>query len=300
MEGGLRKQLWASGASVRMAEQMDQGDGPIVPELQTRLFTLLARTLLDAGEPVEPPSQLITDWVHEKKSKLIEVWAGIKPEDPHYQNLYDHPIQAIILYSKLCQNWWCGAAAVCIFELLATKFGGVRVWAQRHEIEYEEALRDMTNGIMYAHRNGASMWPNRLNAEDESGGSIKVISTTLGGLLDQGVPRLRLAPFAHRPARRRRRPDRTAAPPRRPHHRGGAHVLCQRPDRQGSHQGNQRRDYPARRLQDGGGVQVVCRSRACPPTRSCNARVHSCPPAHARTRTAAGGCTAKTGRRGTT
>mmetsp|Transcript_49466 Transcript_49466/g.159941 ORF Transcript_49466/g.159941 Transcript_49466/m.159941 type:complete len:237 (+) Transcript_49466:403-1113(+) len=42
-----------------------------------------------------------------------------------------------------------------------------------------------------------------------------------------------------------------------PHRRGGAHVLCQRPDRQGSHQRNQPRGYPARRLQDGGGVQVV-------------------------------------------
>mmetsp|Transcript_25910 Transcript_25910/g.83420 ORF Transcript_25910/g.83420 Transcript_25910/m.83420 type:complete len:153 (-) Transcript_25910:184-642(-) len=39
---------------------------------------------------------------------------------------------------------------------------------------------------MYAHRNGSSMWPNRLNAEDESGGSIKVISTTLDGLREQG------------------------------------------------------------------------------------------------------------------
>ena len=201
--------LWAVAATLRWKQassSMDvDGDGPLpgapdhgaaVADKSGRLWNLITASLLVHKAVAPPPAELTApdEWLHRKKTKLIEGYCKVSKNDPRHCVMYRNPMQALILFSKLCINWWVGPAAICIFELLAERFDGVRAYALRDRAEYEAGVRDMANGVMYAHRCGASLWPHALDSAKKK--VRKLMTTTLQGLRTQGAP-----PIAPLPAR---------------------------------------------------------------------------------------------------
>lgn len=177
----------------------------------------LAQGALSAHEPVEPEEPEIKVWVHERKKELIETYTNITEGDPRYKVMYSHPMQALILYSQLCTNWWCGPAAVTVFEMLAARFDGMRGDALTNPREYVAALRVMTNGIMRSFPRGTSLYHHKL--EPDSDNTAKKITVALKGLRGQGVPPIAPSPAA--PACPVSSDGLTCSlhHPRRPHHR---------------------------------------------------------------------------------
>ena len=46
----------------------------------------------------------------------LTTYAKITSVDSRFTLMYAYPIQALILFSSLCTNWWCGSAAITVFE----------------------------------------------------------------------------------------------------------------------------------------------------------------------------------------
>ena len=185
----------------RSASAMDDDDDdeprsgvPRNVNVVSALFTRLAwlRTgALYVHKPAAPPDLVWAAWADQKKRTLIEVYAKVKLTDPRYKVMYAYPIQALMLFSSLCTNWWVGAAAITIVEMLAVRFYGAHGSLMFDPTAYLLALRNMTIYVMdafYEKGNRASLYNSWLDPEKDT--VYTLISVALAGLWKQGAPPL--------------------------------------------------------------------------------------------------------------
>ena len=162
--------------------------------MMSKRLMALAQAALSQHTPGKPPTDELALWLHEAKVELIVEYAKVTRDDPRFKVMYRHPIQALILISQLCTNWWCGPAAIAVVEMLGARFNDVRGDALTDPRTYELALRDMTEGVMRAFRHRASLYHHKLEPDNVK--VTKLITKALKGLRAQGVPPIDPSPAA--------------------------------------------------------------------------------------------------------
>ena len=154
------------------------------------------RAALFAHRRVKAPSseaQAVDRLIH----FLIDMTGVTMQSDPdYYQYMLEWPIMALIKFSKLCTNHWCGTAAIVLVEELAHRFPVTRM-LPREDDAYVTKLRDMTEAIMSCYHNRVSQTAFPLST-DPTKVSLGRINQMMEKLVENSAP----LPARHPPPQR--------------------------------------------------------------------------------------------------
>lgn len=89
----------------------EQVPPPVEPAGRTERCALIVAAALQAHTKIKPPCGE-ADAVDKRIRYLIDLTGASEEKDPNlFQVMYKYPIMALVLFSNLCTNHWCGAAA---------------------------------------------------------------------------------------------------------------------------------------------------------------------------------------------